>query len=200
MTGYDDDPMYCRTCRRALARLTPSGGGPVSYRHHARLTSDPGEPPHDPDPVPLSQLPDARMRCDFCSTDDPTWSYLAAEQITHNRRVVSHSVAISELRDKGWAARRQNVRTEATGSGSNLGQRWAACQGCAALIEAADVLGLVSRVVDSLPAKAVRGKKLLAVRGELIDTYEHLLGTLVRDSDTRAGRPIRPAAESDDRN
>jgi hypothetical protein len=86
-------------------------------------------------------------------------------------------VAVGDYQEKHRAARARAVPNVDAG-GANWGERWAACERCAALIEARDVLALVSRAIEALPASAVRGRKLVVARGHLIDTYEHLLGSL----------------------
>src|SRR5207248_1740489 len=58
------------------------------------------------------------------------------------------------------------------------GQRWAACEGCAELIEASDLYGLISRVTDAMPAKYTRGNRLARVRGELHATFSNILACL----------------------
>ena len=58
------------------------------------------------------------------------------------------------------------------------GQRWAACEGCAELIEASDLYGLIGRVADAMPAKYTRGNRLARVRGELHTTFSNVLGCL----------------------
>jgi hypothetical protein len=58
------------------------------------------------------------------------------------------------------------------------GQRWSACDGCAALIEHRDLMGLIARVTDAMPAKLTRGKKLLLTRGLLHDNYTTVFATL----------------------
>jgi hypothetical protein len=58
------------------------------------------------------------------------------------------------------------------------GERWSACEGCATLIESRDLMGLISRVTDAMPAKYTRGKKLLRVRGDLHANYSTVLATL----------------------
>ena len=58
------------------------------------------------------------------------------------------------------------------------GERWSACDCCAALIETRDLMGLISRVTDAMPAKYTRGKKLVRVRGDLHANYSTVLATL----------------------
>jgi hypothetical protein len=54
------------------------------------------------------------------------------------------------------------------------GERWSACDDCAALIETRDLMGLISRVTDAMPAKYTRGKKLLRVRGDHLNVAMQL--------------------------
>jgi hypothetical protein len=124
---------YCRACRRALNIYT-SPSGQVTYRHSVQ-GRDLGD--HPPEPVPLSEVPDAVMECDFCSRPHPAWAYVCEDQRNDSRVVTTRIVSARDYRDRHRAAR--TLRTE-TGPGlSHLwGERWAACDGCAALIERRD--------------------------------------------------------------
>ncbi len=174
MIGPTQDVPYCRTCRRALNRYA-APSGQVTYRHAAELRG--GVSDHPPDPVPLTELPDAVMECDFCSRPHPAWTYVCADQHTHVDRVTARIVDARDYRDRHRAARVRRTET-APGITQAWGQRWAACDGCAALIEHRDVYGLVSRVAEALPAKFVRGSRLPRVRAELHATYSVVFATL----------------------
>lgn len=183
MTSYDENPMYCATCRRGLSQLTRvATGGVVGYKH---ALAGPDTTGHDPRPVPLLDLADPILKCDFCSAEGrpgsatgPQWVYIAEAATSQDRRVISETVAAGEYRERHEAARRLSVKTEG-GLHRRWGERWGACAACAELIEARDVFGLVRRVFATLPAiEKLQGKRLLAARGRLIDTYEHLFATL----------------------
>src|SRR5215831_6559794 len=63
---------YCKTCSRALTKMTNSAGE-VSYFHDAVTATD----DHEIVRVPLSQVENPVMFCDFCGASPPSWSYLA---------------------------------------------------------------------------------------------------------------------------
>jgi hypothetical protein len=86
-------------------------------------------------------------------------------------------VGLHDYRRRHLAARTRNVETTA-GPSQMWGERWSACDGCAALIEARDLMGLISRVTDAMPAKYTRGKKLVRVRGDLHANYSTVFATL----------------------
>jgi hypothetical protein len=167
--------MYCRTCRRALNRHTSTPGDVVTYRHAEELRSLPVD--HRADPIPLAELPDALMKCDFCSQPHPSWVYLCADQRTETRIITARTVGVSDYRQRHGAARTLGVQTS-PGLEQDWGQRWAACEGCARLIERRDTYGLVFRVVEAMPAKYTRGKHLARVRARLHATYSNVLSTL----------------------
>ena len=170
----DKAQMYCRTCRRALHRQqTPTGV--ESFIHAADLHG--GASDHRPEPVPLGELPDPLMECDFCSRPEVAWIYTCADQQTDRNIVTTRRVGTRDYRDRHQAARSLSVQT-APGPSQRWGQQWTACEGCATRIEQRDIYGLISRVTDALPAKYTRGKRLLRVRGELHTTYRIFLDTL----------------------
>jgi hypothetical protein len=183
MSSYDDDPMFCATCRRGLAQLSGNAGAIViGYRH---ALAGPDTAGHDPQPVPLSALAGlAVLKCDFCSAEGqpgsasgPQWVYLAESTSSQDRHIVAETVAQGDYRERHQAARRLTIKTEG-GMRRHWGERWAACAACAELIEAHNVLTLVARAIERMPAQAVRGRRLPMARGRLIDTYEHLFATL----------------------
>jgi hypothetical protein len=167
-------PSYCRTCRRAL-NIQVSPAGKVTFRHSEELRGETVD--HPADPVPLTELDNPVMVCDFCSRPDPAWCYLTGDQTTEARVVTSRTVGVGDYQRRHHAARTRNVTT-APGLTQQWGQRWSACEGCAVLIEAGDVYGLVGRVADAMPAKYRRGNRLARVRGELHGTFNNFLACL----------------------
>jgi hypothetical protein len=167
-------PPYCRTCRRALnRRVSPSGA--VDFLHTADQRGRPAE--HPARPAPLTEIPDPIIECDFCSAPDAAWIYICADQQTDTRIVTSRTVDQRDYQRRHHAARTRNVETTA-GPLQTWGERWSACDGCATLIENRDLMGLIARVTNAMPAKYTRGKKLLLVRGLLREQYSTMLATL----------------------
>lgn len=166
--------LYCRICRRALTTQF-NATGTVTLRHAQELRG--GAVDHSPKPVPVTEMPDPLMECDFCSAPEAAWAYVCADQYTHVKTVTTKVVDALDYRDRHHAARTRRTDTENAYT-SMWGQRWSACQGCAALIENRDLYGLISRVTDSLPRKYTSGKRLIRVRGELHGVYSHLFDTL----------------------
>ena len=91
--------------------------------------------------------------------------------------VTSRTVGVRDYQRRHHAARTRNMTT-AAGRIQQWGRRWTACEGCAELIEASDVYGLVGRVADAMPAKYTRGNRLARVRGELHATFTNVLACL----------------------
>lgn len=167
-------PPYCRTCRRALQwRLSPSGV--VGFIHAAEQRGETSD--HPADPAPITEIVDPIIECDFCSAPDAGWIYWCADQRTDTQIVTSRTVGLQDYRRRHLAARARSVETSA-GPSQLWGERWSACEGCATLIECQDLMALISRVTDAMPAKYTRGKKLLRVRGELHANYSTVLATL----------------------
>jgi hypothetical protein len=166
--------MYCRTCRRAL-NVKAGVGGRVSYLHATELRRHGSD--HPADPVPVSQLADPIMECDFCSAQEPVFVYRCADQHTNSRIVTATVVGRADYRDRHHAARARRTVTE-PGTVQAWGERWSTCQHCADLIEVRDLLGLIRRVVHTLPAKVIRGNRLVRVRGELRTTFGNVLDNL----------------------
>jgi hypothetical protein len=84
-----------------------------------------GLPPtdgHIPQPVPISQITDPVLVCDFCSASNPVWSY----------RFNQINVVVADP-------------DNAIVGNHNLGQLWAACAACAKLVDANDQPGLSRR-------------------------------------------------------
>jgi hypothetical protein len=167
-------PPYCRTCRRALIRrVAPSGA--VDFLHAFGLRG--GSADHPARPAPLTKIPGPIIDCDFCSAPDAAWIYICADQQTDTRIVTSRTVDLGDYQRRHHAARTRNVETTA-GPLQTWGERWSACNQCATSIEDRDLMGLISRVTDAMPAKFTRGKRLLLVRGLLHDQYSSMLATL----------------------
>jgi len=192
MPSFHDEDHYCGTCRRALYRhRDPSG--PVVYYHPETVTraaTAAGEPDHDPNPVPLSKMVDPIMFCDFCSAPDPTWWFETANVV--DRRYERSPHVISENVDgapytkrygqaERFVSAREARRWDTPGAGTistHLGERWTACEACAVLVEARDIMGLIWRVTQTLPAKMTRGHRLVQVRAQLTDTYTAVFAVL----------------------
>jgi hypothetical protein len=164
---------YCRRCRRAV--ITRTGTGGVSYLHSVEVRG--GSVDHRPHPVPVTEIPDPLIECDFCSAPEAMWIYRCADQRTDIRMVTARVIDARDYRHRHHAARSRRTDTEHALTQA-LGERWSACAGCAELVEARDLYGLIWRVVEGMPAKLVRGKRLVRVRGELHDTYGTLFDTL----------------------
>jgi hypothetical protein len=166
--------LYCGTCRRAL-NVEVSPVGSVTLRHSEELRGETVD--HPADPVPLTELDNPVMVCDFCSRPDPAWCYVTGDQTTESRVVTSRTVGAGDYRRRHQAARTRTVTT-APGRTQQWGQRWSACESCAELVEARDVYGLVGRVADAMPAKYTRGNRLARVRGELHGTFSNVIAGL----------------------
>jgi hypothetical protein len=147
----------------------------VTYRHSEELRGETVD--HSADPVSLAELGSPAMQCDFCSRPDPAWCYLTGDQTTESRIVTSRTVGTRDYQRRHDAARTRSVTTT-PGLTQAWGQRWAACQDCANLIERRDLYGLISRVADAMPTKYTRGNRLARVRGELHATFSNVLATL----------------------
>ncbi|MGW5557601.1 hypothetical protein ACWER9_10305 [Micromonospora sp. NPDC003944] len=175
--GYTSPPLlespYCRRCRRGVS-IHINDFGMVTYQH-ANKRSDNGD--HDPEPAPVTEIPNPIIECDFCSAPDAAWIYRCANQFSEHRRVTARVISVSDYRSRHAAARSRRTDTEHAVTQA-WGERWPACHGCADLIEARDLYGLIRRVVDALPAKLTRGKHLVRVRGELHATYSEVFDTL----------------------
>jgi hypothetical protein len=165
--------MYCRRCRRAVnTRTGPSG---VTYVHAVEVRGETVD--HRPDPAPVTEISDPLIECDFCSAPDAAWIYRCADQRTDVRRVTARVVDAADYQARHHAARTRRTETE-HGITQAWGERWSACAGCAELIEARDLYGLIGRVVEAMPAKLTRGNRLVRVRGHLHDTYTAVFDTL----------------------
>jgi hypothetical protein len=165
--------LYCRRCRRAVNTRTGPGG--ATYVHAVEVRGESVD--HRPDPAPVTEIPDPLIECDFCSAPDAAWIYRCADQRTDVRRVTARVVDAADYRDRHRAARTRRTETEHALTQA-WGEHWSACSGCAELIEARDLYGLIRRVVDAMPAKLTRGNRLVRVRGQLHNTYTAVFDTL----------------------
>jgi hypothetical protein len=167
-------PLYCRTCRRALdTGLSPAGM--FDFLHPAERRGE--DVDHQADPAPITEITAPIIDCDFCSAPGAVWIYACADQTSDLRMITSITVGAHDYREQHYAARIRSARTSA-GPTQLWGERWTACGACAVLIESRDLMGLISRVADAMPAKYTRGKKLARVRGELHQNYSTVLATL----------------------
>ncbi|GAA4474556.1 hypothetical protein [Phytohabitans houttuyneae] len=164
---------FCRTCRRALTPHLHKGR--LAYRHAVELRG--GTVDHRALPVPVAEIDDPVFECDFCSAPDTRWVYRADDQLTHLRQVTTRVLDAGDYRDRHHAARARRTDTEPALTAA-WGERWAACEPCAVLIEDRDLYGLIGRVVTGLPTRHIRGRRLVRVRGELHGIYSHLFATL----------------------
>ncbi|GAA1811012.1 hypothetical protein GCM10009682_35740 [Luedemannella flava] len=170
----DQTPTYCRTCRRALNRWE-TAGGQVDFIHAAEQRG--ASTDHPARPAPITEITDPIIECDFCSATGATWIYVCADQETDTRIVTSKTVDLRDYHQRHHAARTRNVQTTA-GPLSRWGTRWSACTPCAERIEDRDLMGLIARVTDAMPAKFTRGKKLVSVRGLLHENYSTVFATM----------------------
>lgn len=184
-------PMYCATCSFALDVVSGKSGS-QSYVHtdsvlrHHRLR---GIEPHDPDAVPIETLASPVVLCDFDSEVPATYLYVCASRVVTHTKIEAQHYRLSDYRRRHLAARVTRVETGEKLT-TDQGTVWAACEPCAALIEARDVLGLVGRAVESLPAKYVAGRRLIEVRGRFITDFEEMFATL--ESPRRRLEPGHP--------
>ncbi|MDM4723347.1 hypothetical protein QTQ03_28495 [Micromonospora sp. WMMA1363] len=179
MTTHGDGPTPdvqrygCATCRTPLNTFE-SPGNPVVFLHPGNTTAN-----HDPDPVPLSQLPTVEAVCDFCSAPNPVASF-----------------AFSSL---------EIVTVDEDDSPTmthDLGGNWAACEGCARLVATRDVAGLTARAARrarrrGIPATAATFGPLhqaLFAATPLTPPRLPLRGTAAQPSTTPDVRSIRPQA------
>lgn len=110
----------CATCGVPLTVITTPDSGRTFL--HPRNGSD----DHEPDPLPLAQLSHVEMACDFCSAPRPVATF------TFGR------LDIAMVAPTNDSAMRMH----------NLGDSWAACEGCARLVEQRDPEGLTARATQ----------------------------------------------------
>jgi hypothetical protein len=175
--SIDDAPTYCRTCRYPLiVRSTLDGGQVVGYVHKQQQRGEAVD--HEPDPVPMDQVSEPIQECDFCVVESVSWVYRTGQYRTTHNHTTARYTTVGEHRDRGPAARITRVETR-KGDDTNWGERWAACDSCAGFIEAHDIPGLVTYVVERLPRKFTNTmKKLTFARGQLYETYENFFAGL----------------------
>lgn len=175
MTGpVPDESMYCRTCKRSLSTFTPAGGGQL-YVHAAELREQSVD--HPPDPIPLAELPDAIQQCDFDSAEPALYVYACDNQFRNIDRVAARYVGAADYTRRHHAARTRREVME-KGYTQSMGEHWTACAGCAELIEADDLLGLMRRVTEALNPKLTNTrKKLVETRAKLRQDYSEFLAT-----------------------
>jgi hypothetical protein len=171
------ESLFCRRCRRALNTRTPPVGQPggVTYLHAVEVRGDTVD--HRPDPAPVTEIDNPLIECDFCSAPEAAWIYRCADHRTDLHRVTTRVVGARDYRDRHHAARALRTETEHALTEA-WGERWTACSGCAELIEARDIYGLIGRVVEAMPAKYRRGNRLVRVRGDLYGRYSTVFDTL----------------------
>jgi hypothetical protein len=174
MMDGEIEAIYCRTCRRALNRLEI--GGILRWVHPAELRGEPVD--HPAAPIRLTDLADPLIECDFCSHGTPTTVYLCEDLRTHVDVVTKRVVGRADYQRRHLAARTRRIET-APGITQAWGQRWSACDDCAALIEQRDLYGLIRRVTDHMPRKFTRGKRLAATRAHLHAHYRDMFDTLL---------------------
>jgi hypothetical protein len=164
-----DHSVYCRTCRRALSVYT-GPHGQVKLLHAVETRGQ--QVDHRPDPVPLSEMTDPIIECDFCG-GTATVVYLVADQETRIDPTTRRVVGWGDYQRRHHAARTR--RTETTPGITNVwGTRWTACPDCAAHVDAGDLYGLITRATESMPRKYTRGKRLPHMRGLLHNFYSGL--------------------------
>lgn len=171
----DDEIRYCRTCKQALEMRTIAGVR--DYWHVVRAAGAAAD--HEPDPVPVTELPGADIRCDFCSASAPSWSYLCDNITTRDREVIGRKIGFSDYRLRNRGARSLGHVFGDSGLTVHNGERWAACETCAELIEARDMPALITRALEVLPARMTRGKRLIQSRANLYQLYEPMFATLL---------------------
>lgn len=174
----DGTGIWCATCRRGLVAWAPEGSSRREWRHSLEEIWPADHPVR---PVDIRTLDDPIIECDFCSATPITVEYECANQVWRERRTTRRTMSIGEYTDRHTAGVVGKHTTEATGRAQQWGEHWVACAECAALVDARDINGLVARVVDTFPPKLRNtSKKLISVRANLRDTYEHVLTTISR--------------------
>jgi hypothetical protein len=165
----------CEICGEALNVVQRAIGGAKQYLHSGQRPDRPYA--HPTEAVRLADLGrEPVIRCDVCSALTAVWVYQSDDQQTHHNDIVRQDVAHGDYVSRHQAARVRRTVTERRQT-QNLGERWSACDDCATAIERKDLLALISRGIDGLPA-TLTGKRLIRRRGELHDLYGHFLDTL----------------------
>lgn len=166
MNEDDRHDNYCRTCGRALTRLT-APDGTVSYFHDGLTRTD----DHEIVRVPLREVENPVMYCDFCGAQRPEWSYLTAD--VHVAYQDSIGVRI--------VTREQAEQMGLTGpgtTGSASGRWWAACDDCGQCLDGGFIDALITRATGQFPPKQLRGRHLIELRATLRQMYEPVFTSL----------------------
>jgi hypothetical protein len=176
---HDDDERhdnYCQTCGRALTRMTTADG--VSYYHDGLARTD----DHEIVRVPLREVKDPVMFCDFCGRPRPGWSYLCADVHVSYQEPTPRIVGESEEQYKGRYEGRVRIMTRREAErlglltpgtlGSSSGRWWAACDDCGDCLDRGDINGLIRQATDQFPARRKQGKHLVELRAYLRELYE----------------------------
>jgi hypothetical protein len=175
MSVPETDVRFCRACGEVLNVLQHGTGGPREYLHSGQR---PGRPyAHRAEAVRLEDLGRAPViRCDICTTGVGAWVYLSDDQQAYQNAILRQDVGQRDYASRHGAARARRTITERRQT-QNIGDRWSACIDCATLIEARDLLALISRGIDG-QTRRFSGKLLIRMRGELHGLYEYFLDTL----------------------
>lgn len=131
-------PMVCGLCLRGLNRFN-------GQWVHLQV------PDHLPQPVPQVEAMAKRYVCDFCSTPHVKWVFFSEEyrrddRVVHERGEFGKPVPLTP---KTSVREREVVSAE--NLHSSMGQRWAACDPCADLVDRREVGYLVRRVKKAEP-------------------------------------------------
>lgn len=172
--GADPSPRFCRICRWVVDWSLAPGATERKAVHPGGAPQD-----HQPIPVTLDQLDGPpEIRCDFCSEPAlPGVYFLAEPVVTYASKVTATVVSAGDYASRHKAARVRRADTTPVPD-RDWGQRWLACPGCEPLVQAGDLLGLVSRVTATLPKKLTsKLPRLLEVRGRLMGDWEVLFAT-----------------------
>ena len=172
-TGFDCGDPFCRrkidrTIRTATERNSLCQFWNDSNQNFASVTYSRSE---------TGDFPSATLSSLTAAAPDAAWIYRCADHRTDLHRVTARVVGARDYRDRHHAARALRTETEHMLTEA-WGERWTACSGCAELIEARDIYGLIGRVVEAMPAKYTRGNRLVRVRGDLHSRYSTVFDTL----------------------
>jgi hypothetical protein len=86
------EAVFCRRCRRAVStRIGPTG---VTFLHAVELRGDTVD--HRADPVPVTEIDNPLIECDFCSAPEAAWIYRCKRA---ELRRTQHSTAWSTALD-----------------------------------------------------------------------------------------------------
>lgn len=167
---------YCKVCRRAVTRLTSSRTGETTYTHEGLTVTE----PHEIVVVPLHEIENPILYCDFCGREGPQWSYLTAN-VKLRHQLAVQVVDEGEGQYTGRYARRIRVLTPREAERLGLsedalntasGRWWAACDNCGVCLDDGNLDGLITRATDQFPAKLRKASKLPEMRGHLRQMYE----------------------------